>query len=73
MLDTNSRSIVANRVIDDRLAEVRRAHLLRESRSREDELKVVAAARRGPSVIDRLVNAVTSLVGDRTARPAAAR
>ncbi len=74
MLDTNSRYIVASRTIDDRLAEVRRAHVLREARAGEDQLKVSTRVQRGPSLLDRLVAAVGALgAGDRTARPAGAR
>jgi hypothetical protein len=74
MLDTNSRYIVASRTIDDRLAEVRRAHVLREARAGEDQHRVSTPATRGHSLLDRLVAAVGTLrVGDRTVRPAGAR
>ncbi|HSG87035.1 MAG TPA: hypothetical protein VLA23_11915 [Candidatus Limnocylindrales bacterium] len=71
MLDTNSRYIVASRTIDDRLAEVRRAHVLRESQAGQDAPKVHRAVVPGPSLLDRLSSAVGALASSaRPARPA---
>ncbi len=74
MLDTNSRYIVASRTIDDRLAEVRRAHVLRESQIGQDEHKAHAPVARGTSLLDRLGGIVEALAASaRSARPAPTR
>jgi hypothetical protein len=74
MLDTNSRYIVASRTIDDRLAEVRRAHVLREAQlgqgGHEDHGPVV----RGTSLLERLSGIVRTFSANaRPARPAPTR
>lgn len=58
MLDVTSRQIVASRVIDDRLAEARRAHLLREIHDETPAFSTGGKVAAGPSLIERLAEAI---------------
>jgi hypothetical protein len=61
MLHHTSRQIVAERSIEDRLAEVRRSHLLREGRSGQPAFRTGGAVYAGPSLLDRLADAMRHL------------
>ncbi len=66
MLDTNSRHIIADRIIEDRLAEARRAHLLREIRTDVPEFKEAGRPVHGPSPFERLATAVRHMASHGT-------
>ncbi len=60
MLDYQARQIIAARTIEDRHAEARRSHLLREVRG-SDSVVVTSPVDAGPSVVDRLLDSLASI------------
>lgn len=79
MLDTTSRSIVAHRIMDERQAEARRAHLISEARRERPDYEAHGPTVASPSALGRLAAAVRDLgrvrvhVGGSRAHPAALR
>ena len=70
MLDYNARQIIASRTIEDRHAEARRAHLLREARADIQATAATSKVETGPSLVDRLLTGIAQLRNPLVARPA---
>ncbi len=62
MLDTNSRMMIANRMNEERLAEVRRAHILRESRIERPAYRAKAPVVASPGAVNRVLDGAVDAV-----------
>jgi hypothetical protein len=70
MLDVTSRKIIADRVIEDRLAEARRDHLLRTDRTEAPAFESGGRVVTGPSLLDRIASAISRIPAPVLGRPA---